>query len=71
MNIPDNFFALVFAAIVILAATPQAKEFLRKVQKARLECKLKLEMIKEGSSADEIVRSILSRCERESTSQRV
>jgi hypothetical protein len=71
MNTPDNVFALVFAGIVILAATPQAKEFLRKVQKARVECKLKMRMIKGGSSADEIVQSILSHCERESTSQRV
>ena len=71
MNTPDQVFALVFALIVMLAAAPRASEFLQQVKKEKSEGELKLEMLKRGSSADEIVRSILSRCERESTSQRV
>ncbi len=71
MDTPDQVFSWVFALIVMLAAAPRASEFLQKVQKARVEGQLKLEMLNRGFSADEIVRSILSQCERELPSQRV
>ena len=54
-----------------LSAAPQAKEFLLKAEKTKIDCELKMKMLNDGHSADEIVQSILSRCEPESTSQRI
>lgn len=71
MNMPDQVFSVFFALIVLLAAAPQAREFLLKIEKTKIECKRKMEMLKRGHTADEIVQSISSRCERESTSQRI
>ena len=39
------------------------------IAKTKIESELKMKMLKGGHSADEVVQSILSRCERESTSQ--
>ena len=60
-NIQDHGFAMLFAMIVLLAAAPKGYEFWLKMQKNKTDNKVKLEMLKMGSSADEIVRTLLSR----------
>ncbi len=57
----DSIFALIFAVIVLLAATPKGYEFWQHAQKSNTETKLKLEMLKMGWSANQIVRTLKSR----------
>ncbi len=61
-------FAMIFAVIVLLAATPKGYAFWQHVQKTNADAKLKLEMLKMGLSANEIVRTLISRCDRDSSS---
>jgi len=69
-SIHDHGFAMVFAAIVLLAAAPNAIEFWQKIQRTHRDMNLKLAMLATGSSADEIVRTLVSQYEFDSTAQR-
>ncbi len=64
----DFIFALIFAVIVLLAATPKGYEFWQHVQKSNTDTKLKLEMLKMGWSANQIVRTLRSQCDPGSSS---
>jgi len=67
----DLIFALIFAVIVLLAATPKGYEFWQHVRKSHTDTKLKLEMLKMGWSANQIVRTLMSRCDPDSSSHQV
>ena len=62
-------FSIIFAVIVLLAATPKGYAFWQYAQQTNTDTKLKMEMLKMGFSADEIVRTLLSQREREPRSQ--
>ena len=63
MNTPTTFqdhgFVMLFATIVIMAAIPNGYQFWQKIQKTQSDMNLKLTMLRTGSSADEIVRTLL------------
>ena len=59
-SMQDHGFAMLFAVIVLLAAAPKGYQFWLKMQKTKTDNEVKLEMLKMGSSADEIVRAFLS-----------
>ena len=64
----DLIFTVIFAVIVLLAATPKGYEFWQHVQKSNTDTKLKLEMLKMGWSANQIVRTFRSQCDPGSSS---
>ena len=68
-SIQEYGFAMVFAIIVLMAATPNAFEFWQKIKRTHSDMQLKLRMLKTGSSADEIVRTLMRR-DFKSTTQR-
>jgi hypothetical protein len=68
--IHDHGFAIIFAAIVVLAATPNAFEFWQKMKRTHNDTQLKLAMLKTGYSADQIVRTLLRQDDSDSTIQR-
>ena len=63
----DSGFAMIFSAIVLFAAAPTGWEFWRKVRRSDSDNLLKLELLKRGATADEIVRSLMTPCMRESS----
>jgi len=69
-SIHDHSFAMVFAAIVLLAAAPNAIEFWQKIKRTHSDMNQKLAMLETGSSADEIVRTLVRQYELDSTAQR-
>ena len=66
----DHGFAILFAAIVIMAAIPNGYQFWQKIQKTQSDMNLKLTMLRAGSSADEIVRTLLCPQHSDSMAQR-
>ncbi len=68
--IHDHGFAMIFAAIVMLAATPNAFEFWQNMKRTHSDMQLKMAMLKTGYSADQIVRTLLRQYESDSTIQR-
>lgn len=60
-SMSDSGFAIIFSAIILMAAIPTALEFWQKVQRCNSDTLLKREMLIMGASADEIVRSLLAR----------
>ncbi len=67
--IQDYGFAMIFAMIVLLAAAPKGYAFWLKMHKTKTDNQVKLEMLKMGSSADEIVRTFLSHRDCDSRTQ--
>lgn len=59
-SMSDSSFAILFAAMMLMAAIPNAREFWQKVQRSHSDTLLKHQMLSSGASADEIVRSLLS-----------
>ena len=57
----DLGFAIIFSAIMLMASVKTGLKFWKKVQRTYTDHLQKLEMLKTGASADEIVRSLLSR----------
>lgn len=69
-GIHEYGFAMVFAAIVLLAAAPNAVEFWQKVKRTRRDLELKLAMLQTGYSAEQIVRTLMRQHDPDSTIQR-
>jgi TnpA family transposase len=65
-NMSDSSFAMIFSAIMLMASVPTGLEFWQKVKTYYSDYVQKLEMLKTGATADEIVRSLLSQSVRES-----
>ena len=66
----DLVFAVIFSAIMLMAAIPNGLAFWKRVQNSNFDNMLKWQLLELGASADEIVQSILQRDERDFKSNR-
>jgi len=66
----DQGFAVIFATIILLAAVPQFYSFWQKIVRYQTDGMLKMELLKMGFTADEIIQRVLIRHDSEPRSQR-